>query len=395
VSSVTVVSSNTATEQRLLGMYDGHIPIRKVWSEDWRDPSVAVLEICAANPSAIILSSLTDDDAMALISEIDRRYPSIGVLVLIEERTSEGVVNMLRAGARDVLDLSCTDDELRESLDDVLALVAEQQRSLTERGSGPPRRVVVMAGPKGGSGKTTLSTNLATGAARRYPGHVLLIDLDTQFGDVPSALGMEPEHSIADAVAVGVNARTALKVFLTVHESGLAFLAAPSSLSEASDLGEDAIKRTVAALIEEFPLVIIDTAAGIDEAALVAMEFATDLLLVSTPDVSSIRAIKKQLDALDAIGMNAPRRHLVINRADSRVGLGVAEIEETVGLEAEFRVPGSRQFPMSTNEGIPLLIGERRDKALKPLRSLVDFFAPEAGTGPANNPLNWLRRKDG
>ncbi len=394
MSSVTVVSGDQATEHRLLDLYEGHIPIRRVWSEDWREPGVAVLEICAANPSVVVLSGLSEEDATVLIADIDRRYPSIGVLVLVEERTSEGVVSMLRAGARDVLALDCTDDELRESLDDVLALVAERQRSLNERGSGPPRRVVVMAGPKGGSGKTTLSTNLATGAAKRYPGNVLLIDLDIQFGDVPAALGMEPEHSIADAVAVGVNARTALKVFLTVHESGLTFLAAPKSLSEASDLSEDAIKRTVAALIEEFPLVIIDTAAGIDEAALVAMEFATDLLLVSTPDVSAIRAVKKQLDALDSIGMNAPRRHLVVNRSDSRVGLGVDEIEETIGLQAEFTIPGSRQFPMSTNEGIPLVIGERRDKALKSLNELVDFFAPEPADASTNGLLNWLRRKD-
>lgn len=393
MSSVTVVSDNAGVEERLLALNADRLAIRRVWSNEWREPAQAALEICAANPSVVVLADLTEGDAEALASEIDRRYPGIGVLAVVSERTPDGVVTLLRAGARDVLALDATDQELQSAVDDVLSLVAERQRSLRDRGAGPPRRVVVMAGPKGGSGKTTLATNLAAGAAKRYPGNVLIIDLDVQFGDVPTALGMEAEHSIADAAAVGVNERTALKVFLTIHESGLAFLAAPESLALADDLGDDDIKRTVAALIEEYPLTIIDTAAGIDEAALVAMEFATDLLLVSTPDVPAIRAVKKQLNALDAIGMNAPRRHLVINRSDARVGLSATEIEETVGLQAEFTIPGSRQFPMSTNEGIPLIIGDRRDKAIKPLAELVEFFAPAAQEDTSGS-RGWLRRKD-
>lgn len=391
--SITIVSDSTTAEKRILRMYDGELAVRTVWSDQWHNPEVAVLEICAANPSVVFLIGLTAGDSMMLASSIDRRYPNVGVVVMLEERTPDSVVQILRAGARDVVQLHAGDTELRESLDAVLALVAERQRSLRDRGNGPPRRVIVISSPKGGSGKTTIATNLAASAALKHPNKVLLIDLDTQFGDVASALGLEPEHSLADAAAIGVNERTALKVFLAVHDSGLTILGAPSSLSEAADLHDDDIKRTVAALIEEFPLVVVDTAAGIDEASLVAMEFATDVIFVTTPDVPAIRAVKKQLDALDQIGMNAPRRHLVINRSDARVGLNTTEIEETIGLEAGFLIPGSRQFPMSTNEGVPLSIGERRDKANKPLKELVEFFAPDRNETASNKAISWLRRK--
>ncbi|MGI9610707.1 MAG: AAA family ATPase, partial [Acidimicrobiia bacterium] len=243
--SITVVAADAVIEERLLQMYTDELAVRRVWSTEWREPGVAVLEICAANPSVVVLAGLDVDDAAILAADIDRRDPGIGVVAIVADRKPDDVVTILRAGARDVLDVHVADDELRRSMDDVLTLVAERQRGMVERGSGPPRRVIVVAGPKGGSGKTTISTNLAAGAAKRYPGHVLLIDLDTQFGDVPTALGLEPEHSIADASAVGANERTALKVFLTLHETGLAVLAAPESFSEASELRDDQIKRTV------------------------------------------------------------------------------------------------------------------------------------------------------
>ncbi len=390
--SVTVVSADREVEDRLLELFHDQLAIRRVWSEEWHDPGIAVREICAANPSVVVLAGLTEDDATVLAAAIDRRDPGIGVLVMVDERSQDGVVNLLRAGARDVLPITAPGEELQSAVDDVLALVAERQRSLRERGNGPPRRVIVVVGPKGGTGKTTVSTNLATGAAKRYPGNVLLIDLDTQFGDVPSALGLQPEHSIADAVSVGLNERTALKVFLSVHDSGLMVLPSPDSLADAADLRDDDIKRTVAAFIEEFPMVVIDTAAGIDEPTLVAMEFATDVIFVSTPDVPAIRAVKKQIEALNQIGMGAPRRHLVINRADARVGLSSEEIQETIGLNADFLIPGSRQFPITTNEGIPLIISDRRDKAQRSLGEMVDFFAPEAQKSNGKGLLGLLRR---
>ncbi len=394
MKSITVVSPEATVENRLLELYEGELAIRRVWSTEWREPGVAVMEICAANPNVVVLAGLEVEDAAILSADIDRRDPGIGVLALLDDSSPEDVMRILRAGARDALEADLSNDELRTAVDEILALVADRQRGMQERGSGPPRRVIVMIGPKGGSGKTTMATNLAAGAAQRYPGQVLLIDLDTQFGDVPSALGIQPEHSIADASVIGMNERTALKVFLTTHETGLAVLAAPESFAVASELRDDEIKRTIAALVEEFPMVIIDTAAGFDEAALVALELASDVIFVASPDVPAIRAVKKQLDALDAIGMGAPRRHLLINRADAKVGLSSDEIQETIGLVAEFQIPGSRQFPMSTNEGVPLVVGERRDKAAKPLAHLVDFFAPEPASGAASGIGSWFKRKD-
>ena len=89
--------------------------------------------------------------------------------------------------------------------------------------------MVSVVSPKGGVGKTTVATNLAVGLAQRVPNSTVLVDLDVQFGDVASALDLEPEHFLADAVhATAKRDSMVLKTFLTQHRSGLYVICAPA-----------------------------------------------------------------------------------------------------------------------------------------------------------------------
>lgn len=393
MSGVTIVSAEDELELRLLHLYqDKRLPIRRVWSDDWREPRLAVQEIFAATPSVVMIQGLEVEDAGILVRELDRRHPELGVLVLDPDATPEQMVDLLRQGARDVI-TDTSDNCLRESVDATLGLAEDRKQTLAVH-TGLERRVVLVTGPKGGAGKTTFATNLAYGVAKRHPGRALLIDLDLQFGDTTSALGLEPQHSLVDAAALGGTERSALKVFLEIHESTLAVLAAPPSLAESDQVQTDDIKRVMGALTEEFPFVVVDTAAGIDDAALAAMEFATDIVMVCTPEVPAIKAAKKALDALDLIGMNAPRRHFVVNRSGSRVGLTSKELEETVGMSASFEIPSTRSFPISANEGVPLLQRDPRDRGARPLQEAVDFFAPIPPSTNGRVIDRLFRRKD-
>jgi len=206
----------------------------------------------------------------------------------------------------------------------------------------------------------------------------LLVDLDVQFGDVCSALGLEPEHDLSHVATPGPVDLTSLKVFLARHRSSLAVLAPPESLAASDDIDLDDLKRTIAALSEEFRYLVLDTAAGIDDFALVALEFATDLLFVVTPDVPAIRAIAKQLEALDRLGIVGPKRHLLINRADARIGVSQSDIESTLGLEATLTIPTSRVFPLSTNQGVAHIDSSENDDAAKALRTLANHFLPDS-----------------
>ena len=142
------------------------------------------------------------------------------------------------------------------------------------------------------------------------------------------------------------------------------------------DIEQDAVKRTLAAFAEEFPFVIVDTASGIDRFALAAMEQSTDLLAVSTTDVPSIQALRRQLDVLDKVGYVSQRRTFVLNRANAKVGLSLAEIETAVGLKASFQIPSTRLIPVSTNESTPIIEHSGGGNVANRFDRIAEFFAP-------------------
>jgi pilus assembly protein CpaE len=236
-------------------------------------------------------------------------------------------------------------------------------------------KVIVVISPKGGSGKTAVSSNLAVALAQRHPGHVVAIDLDVQFGDLGTALSLTPEHTLAQLARMTQMDATTVKLFLTPYEHGLYVLAGANDPVDADSITHAHVSTVVPMLAQNFDYVVIDTPAGLDERTLAAIECATDLLLVSSLDVTSIRSLRKELDALDQMSVKVPRT-LVLNRADAKVGLNSSDVEDALGMPITCSVPASRELPLALNLGIPVVINEPKSAAAKQIQQLADHFAP-------------------
>jgi pilus assembly protein CpaE len=223
------------------------------------------------------------------------------------------------------------------------------------------------------------------GLGKGAPGRVAVVDLDLQFGDVASSVSIEPQSTIADAArSDGKLSKTALKVFLEPHSDGFYALCAPLFPAEADEISESTVGHVIELLATEFDYVVIDTAAGLDEHALAAAERSSDLVLVCATDVPSVRSMRKAIDALDLLGMKNAQRHLVLNRADARVGLAKRDIEATVGLAVDVLVPSSRSVPISVNQGSPVIQSDPRSPVAKALTQLVyRFLVANAPAPPA------------
>jgi pilus assembly protein CpaE len=297
----------------------------------------------------------------------------------VADRDVEYSMQLLRHGARDVVVDNGDGSALRGDIDPVI------QVARAERGrpgaSMPRRRVIAVLSPKGGTGKTTVSTNLAVALARRLPAQVALVDLDVQFGDCAPALGLSSHYGLGQVMAELAGGPAALRAFLTDHPSTLAVLPPPDDLVAAEQIDPDRLEPLLAAAASEFPLLVIDTASGIDASSLSAIEAATDLLLVSTTDAPSIRAVRRQLDALDKIGYSSARRTLVLNRAKARGGLPVADVEAALGLEAALQIPETRLITAATNEGISVVERNGSSAAARRFEELARYFAPDDEVG--------------
>ncbi len=257
-------------------------------------------------------------------------------------------------------------------------------------GFAPPTRstkVIVVVSPKGGSGKTAVASNLAVALAQRHPGRVVAVDLDVQFGDLGMALSLTPEHTLAQLARATQIDATTVKLHLTPSQHGLFVLAGANDPVDADSIGHAHISKVLPLLAENFDFVIVDTPAGLDERTLAALECATDLLLVSSLDVTSIRSLRKALDALDHIGIRADRQ-LVLNRADSKVGLDPSDAQEAIGMKISCSIPSSREIPLSLNLGTPVVISEPKSAVAKQLQLLAQIYAP---VGTEKSHKGWRR----
>ena len=248
-------------------------------------------------------------------------------------------------------------------------------------------RVIVVVSPKGGAGKTAVSSNLSVALAQRHPGRVVAVDLDVQFGDLGLALSLSPERTLAQLARSSQIDATTLKLHLTPTTNGLFVLAGANDPVDADSIGHAQVSQVLPMLAENFDFVIVDTAAGLDELTLAALECATDLLLVSSLDVTSIRSLRNALDAFDHIGISAERT-LFLNRADSKVGLNPSDAEDVMGMKIACSIPSSREIPLSLNLGTPVVISEPKSAVAKQLQQLALLFAP-SGVEPTRK--GWRR----
>ncbi|MDQ3530678.1 MAG: AAA family ATPase [Actinomycetota bacterium] len=342
--------------------------------------AAAVEELAGHRGSSIKVVALGPgmelDAALDIAHRLDVERPEVSV-VLVAEASPELLEQALRAGVRDVLSPFAPAEQVHAAFERAMSLASRRRAALggdVDEASSH-KRIITVVSPKGGSGKTTAATNLALGLAGAAPEQVVLVDLDLQFGDIASALQLEPEATAADLVGTRDLEATAVKVALTPHPSGLYVLCAPESPADAEDVTAKQVSTLLQLLADQFRYVVVDTNAGLNEHTLTAVELSTDLICLCSMDVPSIRGLRKELVALDQLGMTGARRHFVLNRADSRVGLSTADVEGLVGLPVDVAVPSSRAVPLSLNQGSPVIESDPRSAVARQFTALVDRFA--------------------
>jgi pilus assembly protein CpaE len=307
--------------------------------------------------------------------------PSLGVVVVRRRLDTPTLKDAMRAGVREVV-----------KLDDLTGLTtaARESRELSQQMRGQPEdadraderlgRLVTVFSAKGGCGKTTIATNLATLSAR-HGKRTCLVDLDLAFGDVAICLQLFPERSTADLVALagGID-RKAVKSVVTQHSKDLDTVLAPIEPGIAEQVTAGSVAELLQALKGMYDVVVVDTPPAFTDHVLAAFDASDHLALVTTLDIPALKNLKLTLETLDLLGYSKDRWHVVLNRADSKVGLQVADVEKTLGTPIAVQLPSSRAVPAAVNRGVTLAAESPAHPVVTALRR---FFEQQVGDGPA------------
>lgn len=380
MSRFVLISPNTDFDARLRRAVGGGLTggVQTFAAVDPANPGELFAKLDQERPEVLILGpDVPAEDALRLATVFDVQLPELSV-ILVGEADPDVVLLAMRAGIRDILSPSADPAQIRVLLERACQSYASRNRTAAIQNPDAPRGLVIgVFSPKGGVGKTTIATNIAIGLGKVAPMSVVVVDLDLQFGDIASGLYLNPEHTVTDAVSASASQDSlVLKAFLTVHPSSIYALCAPRTPVEADSITPQQVSRLIAQLAEQFQYVVIDTAPGLPEVGLAALEQCTDVVWVSAMDVPSIRGLRSGLDILRRLDLLPETRHVVLNMADAKSGLSVQDVEATIGAPVDVSIPRSKAVAYSTNRGIPVLQDARRDPAVKGLRQLVARFDP-------------------
>jgi pilus assembly protein CpaE len=321
----------------------------------------------------LVACSGYSDRTLYLIDGAVRRMPERPVVVLMDSPANGFLRRVFEAGADDVITLPARPEDVGFTLEKVIA----RKRGLTASAGLSSAPLICVLGPKGGTGKTVVATNLAVALAERDQ-RVILVDLDLQFGDLGLALGLSPQNTMFDLVKAG-GTLDSEKVdgFLIRHSSGVRVLMAPTRPDQASIVAVEFLRELYTVLRTMADVVIIDTPPGFTPEVIASIDMSTHIAMVGMLDTLSLKNTKLGLETLDLMGYSSHAVTLILNRSDSRVGITNDDVSAVVGRVPQIRIPSDRAVPRSINEGEPIFLSQPKTAAARAFRELAEIYVHE------------------
>lgn len=322
-----------------------------------------VLELLERSPMDVLLmGSGRGGNRYAFAEWVSSQYPGTGIIMMEESLQEETMHNALLAGAKDVLIKPIEPEKLMNAIYRIHQL---QEKKVTLQQEAPQKKVrkselgqvYTVFSTKGGVGKTFVSINLAASLAKNQEKRVVLVDLDLDFGNAALALNLYPKFTISDIVDdIRHIDSDLIESYLVPHESGIKVL--PANLQQQMNefINADHIRIIIEALRESFDYVIIDMPARFFETIMPALALADHLLVITTPEISSVRNIKSLLVTLKELNFPQSKIRIILNKEDSKGDIKQKDVEATLNKKVDAAIGFDyRRVLSSLNRGVPLV----------------------------------------
>lgn len=329
-------------------------------------------EIIRLKPmAAMITLGANSEQAFKLIQRLAAECPKIALISVANNASPDLLLQSLRAGAREFLQLPISPQDLKTVLDRVAEFCASHVEVPKKKG-----RMIAVFSSKGGCGTSFVATNLAASTNAR----TALVDLNLQAGDLPLFLGLDPKYSFADMAENRARLDDSLITsFLTPYSTNLSLLAAPKEADSADEIEPEHVFEVLQRLRESCEYLVLDPQHTFDSITLAALDQADEIVLVLTLDIPAIRSTQRALEIFDRLGYPRKKIRIVVNRWSKQIDLDLRQVEKFLGEPVIGFIPSDYQTAVtSINLGQPLVLSEPNSKIAIEIKRIASTLASGA-----------------
>ena len=329
-------------------------------------------------PHVVLMDiNMPEMDGIAATEAIMAQVPGTQVIIMSVQNEQEYLRRAMLAGAREYLIKPPDSDELVRSIRHVAKLQVGARR-----GGGPAEpaggaaeqgKIIAVFSPKGGAGCTVVAANLAVALRQITNKKVALVDGDIVFGDVGVAMNIVANKTILD-LASRVNDMDAQLISdVTVpHGSGVRILLAPPDSQSGEAITADQLRNVLESLRGEFDYVVVDTPSAYDDRTLTMLDVADRIMVVMTLELTAIKNVKQFLELAGPLGYHDDKLMLVLNKADSRLGIRAENVEGQLRHKVTAQLGNAaHDMTLALNQGVPLVIDRRNHPVARDILALA------------------------
>lgn len=309
----------------------------------------------------LLIGAVEEGDKYMTAEKISLEFPEMAIVIIEDKLTEETMHKAFLAGAKDVAIRPFIPSKLVDTIynaNQYMKTKVHIHRDSNVKVKTGMGRVFTVFSTKGGAGKTFIAVNLAVSLVKITGKRVALLDFDLDFGNVALALNIIPKYTVADVVDEIKNIdQHYIENYLIPHDSGVKVL--PSNAQpmvnefiNAEDI--DTILRTVQSV---FDYVVVDMPGRFYKPVNPAFAVADKLIVVTTPEMASVRNVKAALATLKELNYPRTKIRLVLNKVGRNDAIKQKDIEATLNydvfaiLRADYK-----KAPFSMNIGTPLVL---------------------------------------